>query len=142
MHIILTVDHLQDAPLARKLLGELITPRNHVARESPVRLRLIGLRLATRRVKVVTTRVFGVYGTRTAIVFGPGERVHVEAPLSDGAVLAGARQILGIADEKLQVTLNVDRSMHVFDRWRHGFVQMADTAKRKFATTVAPRNTV
>lgn len=100
----LTVNHLQDATVARDASRQLESSRHHVARLTAAGHGLVGLSRAARRVHVVTAGVVGVDGARVSVARVAVERVHVEAPLGHYAVWSG-RKIVGVAEEHLDVAL-------------------------------------
>ena len=82
----LTVNHLHDAASAAQPFGQHKATGHQVAGGCAVRLRLVGLGGAARRVQEVATRVLRVYRAGALVVRRTAERVFVEAFLGDDAV--------------------------------------------------------
>jgi len=102
----LTVDHLKDTPIADETLGELVPARDDVALVCAFRHGLVRLIRSTRRVDIVPPGVVGIDGAGAAVIVRAVERVHIEAALGDRPAL-GVREVVGVADEVLEVALCV-----------------------------------
>ena len=84
----LTVNHLHDAARAAQPFGQHEATGYQVAGGCAVRLRLVGLGGAARRVQEVATRVPRVYRAGALVVRRAVERVFVKAFLGDDAIFS------------------------------------------------------
>lgn len=99
---ILTVDHLQDAPLAGDV-WQLVPHVHDLALLRTIRLRLIHLIFAALRVDIIATGESGVDWTVGGVIGRTGERVFVEAGLSHNSVRV--LHVGCVAEKEFQVAL-------------------------------------
>ena len=99
----LTVDHLHDAARAREPVGELVAGGNDVTTEGSFWHGLIRFGCSAGGVEEVPPHVVWVDSAGGVVLRCTVERMHVEAALGNDAIWVN--HVIGVADEKLEVTL-------------------------------------
>lgn len=97
----LTVNHPDDAAVARDPLGQLVTGDVERTLVRSTRPRLVRLILTARRLHIVPPREIGVDRTRVSIVWGTRKRVT--------AIILGSVGKIGVGEECLRFGFRVGK---------------------------------